>query len=460
MRRTYLAASVAIFSGLLVLGWVTHDTGVKINDPERNIFIPEELTTSLQVKAAYDGEKIYFRYRWPVSRPSIFHDVLVYTDGKWKKRPAGESVGPNPDYLVEDRVAMMIDDGSVPLFGRYGGYITIGDKLTTFTGAPESKEERTKYLPKTRTDPNSFEAVAPKSELETLRRAGYFIDLWQWRANRSNPIDLGDDGLVAEERSGDEGKGPYIKNWDKTLKQPKFMFDPERTGQKALKIGDIVAGKYGFDDTYYLSPETAVPFDPNAGWKNGDTLPRRVLRAETGSRADVTVAGKARWKDGFWDVTLVRDMDTGNTLDDKIFKDRGSYDLAFAVFRNATSMRWHYVSLPVTLGLETDAKLVAKRFEGPTPKWDQGWTEVKMFYPGQISWGRLTDPAKHPGADKIAERVPVAYRHNETQLAIYGVEVEFGDQIRKQWLLTLLASIGLIIGLGISINLLMIREEN
>ena len=82
-----------------------------------------------------------------------------------------------------------------------------------------------------------------------------------------------------------------------------------------------------------------------------------------------------------------------------------------------------------------------------------------MFYPGQVSWGRLTDPNQHPGAEKIAERVPVSYRHNESQLALYGVEVEFSDQILQQWWLTLLASLSLIIGLGIGINYLMIRGE-
>ncbi|MCF6320784.1 MAG: ethylbenzene dehydrogenase-related protein [Rhizobiaceae bacterium] len=458
MRNIYQAVSVVLFSGLLVAAWITHDTGVKINDPEQNIFIPDQLTTTLQVKASYDKEKIFFRYRWPAERPSIFHDVLVYKDGKWVKR-GGDAVGPDPDFLIEDRVAMMIDDGSVPLFSRYGGYITIGDKLTTFTSAPESKEERTKYLPDTRTDPNDFEAVKSESDLETLRRAGYFIDLWQWRANRSNPVNLGDDGLVAEARSGDEGTGPYAKNWDKTLKQPKFMFDPARTGQMALKIDDILSGKFGFDDNYFLSPDTAVAFNPDADWQNGDTLPRRVLRAESGSRGDVAVAGEARWKEGFWDVTLVRNLDTGNTLDDKIFKDKGSYDLAFAVFKNASSMRWHYVSLPISLGLETDAQLVAKRFSDPKPNWNQDWTEIKMFYPGQVNWGRLTDPKSHAGADKIAQRVPVAYRHSEEQLAIYSVEVEFADQIYKNWLLTLLASLGLIVALGINSNLLMTRKE-
>lgn len=315
-------------------------------------------------------------------------------------------------------------------------------------------------LKATRTDPNDFDAVRPESELETLRKAGYFIDLWQWRSSRSNPIALGDDGYVAEERTGDAGTGPYFTNWDEATGQPRFMFDPARSGKTALNIDDVVGGKIGFDDVYYLSPDTAVPFDPNLQWKNGDTLPRRVLRAESGSRADVVQPAAARWVDGYWDVTLVRKMDTGNPLDDKIFRDGGSYDLAFAVFRNASTMRWHYISLPVSLGLGQPAQLVAEKFEGGAPDWDQPWTEIEMFYPGQVSWSRLTDPRKHPGAQKIAERVPVAYRHNEQQLALYGIEVEFADEIRRQWLWTLVASLGLIVGLGINVNLLMRRRED
>jgi Ethylbenzene dehydrogenase len=458
MKRFSLYLSLALFVGIFAVVWATQGTGVIEDDPERSIAIPKELTTSLQVKAAYDGENIYFRYRWPVDRPSIFHDVLVYQDGKWVKR-AGDEIGPDPDFLTEDRVAMMIDDGSVPLFGRYGGYITIGEGLTTFTGVPETDEERTKYLPATRTDPNSFDTVKPESDLETLRKAGYFLDLWQWRSNRSNPIALGDDGFVAEERSGDEGTGPYFTNWDKATNQPKFMFDPALTGKTALNIDDVIGGKYGFDDVYYLSPETAAPFDPNIAWKNGDTIPRRVLRAERGSRADVVQPAAARWADGFWDVTLVRKMDTGNTLDDKIFRDGGAYNLAFAVFRNASTMRWHYVSLPVSLGLGRDAELAAVRFDGGAPNWEQPWFDMTLFYPGQVSWPMLVDRNRHEGAEHIEEGVPVKVRHSEKQLALYGVEVEFKEDIKRQWFLTLLAGLGLIVAFGVAVNLTMTRKE-
>ena len=458
-RTKYLAVSTALFSGLLVLGWATHGTGIVRDDPERNIVIPDELTSTLQVRAAYDGERIWFRYRWPTERPAIFNDVLVYQDGEWVAR-GGEALGPNPDYLTEDRVAMMIDDGSVPLFSRYGGYITIGDGLTTFTGVPETEEERTKYLPSTRTDPNDFDSVRPESELETLRAAGQFIDLWQWRSSRSNPIGLGDDGFVAEERGGDAGTGPYTTNFDSDTGQPLYMFNPDVAGNPALSLDAVLAGDVGFNDTYYLSAETALPFDPNLDWQNGDTIPRRFLRPTDGSRGDVTQPSAARWRNGFWDVTLVRDMDTGNPEDDKIFRDGGNYDLAFAVFRNSSTMRWHYVTLPVSLGLEQSAQLVAERVEpGTEPDWTQPWTEITTFYPGQVTWGRLTDARQHPGADRIAARVPVAYRHSEEQLALYGVQVEFAKEIKLQWIWTLIASLSLIVGLGININLLMRRRE-
>lgn len=457
-RTTYLAVTAVVFSGLLVAAWFTHGTGVVRDDPERNIVIPKELTSSLQVKVAYDGDRIWFRYRWPAVRPSIFNDVLVYQDGKWEAR-GGETMGPDPEFLTEDRVAMMIDDGSVQLFSRYGGYITIGPGLTTFTGVPETPEEQTKYLPATRSSPNDVSSIRPQSELDKLRAAGQFIDLWQWQSSRSGPIGLGEDGYIAEARTGDAGTGPDIANVDEATGQPKYMFNPATSGYRALSIDDVTSGKVGLDAGYYLSAETAVPFDPAYSWKNGDTLPGRYLQPESGSRGDVVTPTAASWKDGFWDVTLARKMDTGNPTDDKIFRDGGSYDVAFAVFRNASTMRWHYISLPASLGLGEPAQIEARKSPPGNPDWSGDWTDVEVFYPGQISWDRLTDPNRHPGADRIAQRVPVSFRHSEEQLAQYGVEVEFDKEIRRQWLWTLGMSLGLIAAFGISMLMLFRRGE-
>ena len=55
--------------------------------------------------------------------------------------------------------------------------------------------------------------------------------------------------------------------------------------------------------------------------------------------------------------------------------------------------------------------------------------------------------------------MPVAYRHTERQLALYGVEVEFSKEIKRQWLWTLGMSVGLIVAFGFSMMMLFRRRE-
>lgn len=471
MKRNLLYLSALIFVGVLGLSWVTHGTGVVQNDIERNIYIPTELTTPLQVMAAYNGRDIFFRYRWPAEQPSIYHDMLKFEGGQWVRYGASVA-GPQPQGIYEDRLTMLVDDGRVPEFARYGGYITIGDRMRFFTnearadevrahpylGAVRQQTEVGKHLPATRRDISDWASVVSEDELAALRNVGYFLDLWHWRAHRSNPIGASDDQFVFEARNSDEGRGPFTDNWDPETKQPLFMFDPEKTGRRALAWDDVAQRRLGFDDLYYLTTETAVPFDATNAWQEGDTIPRRLLQEPSGSRGTITVHGEGRWRDGHWDLTLRRAMDTGSPLDDKAFVDKGTYNVAFAIHRDALGSRWHHVSLPVTLGLGRDAEMTAVRFDGDAPDWEQEWTNVTLFYPGQVSWPHLNS-LNHAGAENVAKGVPVKFRHSEVQLARYGVEAEFADAIRRQWLLTLLAGVLLIAGFGVALNLLFHRRQ-
>ena len=143
-RRLTLVIAPLLLGGGLLLSWLTQGTGVVRDDPARNISIPKILSVPLQVRAAYNAERIFFSYRWPADRPSLFHDVLVYEGGQWVTK--GQAApGPQPDGMHEDRVAMMLDDGSVPEFARYGGYITVGDGILTFTN--EAKADAVKEHP-------------------------------------------------------------------------------------------------------------------------------------------------------------------------------------------------------------------------------------------------------------------------------------------------------------------------
>jgi hypothetical protein len=467
-RSKLLGAAIALFGAALAVSWLFHGSGVVHNDLSRNIYIPGELTMPLQVKAAYDGERIFFRYRWPAKQPSIYHDMLRYESGKWVRYGDSET-GPQPQGIYEDRVTMLVDDGGVPEFEKYGGYVTVGDRMRFFTnqataeevkahpylGKKKNQTEVGKHLPETRSDINDWSSVVSEERLAAQRKAGYFLDLWHWRAHRSNPIDKSDDQVIAEARYGDAGKAVFFNNWDAEKKQPRFMLDPGKTGGKvALAWGDLLGRKLGFDDIYYLREDQARPYDPAHPWKPDDVLPRRVLRPGEGSIADISVAGKARWKDGFWEVTLVRKMDTGNPQDDKIFVDQRAYTVAFSVHRNSTGSRWHYVSMPKKLGLQRNAEIAAVKFQGGEPKWDQAWSDVQLFYPGQVSWPMLNS-SKHAGASKIRQGVPARVRHSEIQLAHYGVEMEFNEEIQKQWRNTLLAGLLLLAAFGAALVLLL-----
>lgn len=228
------------------------------------------------MQAAYNGERVFVRYRWPVSRPGLLHDVVVYEGGKWVRK--GNAVpGSEPDGLHEDRVAMMLDDGGVPEFARYGGYVTVGTGIANFTSeAGHDAVKEHAYLGK---------------------------KLKQEEVSKSLP----------DTRSNIAGT-----NWDGERKQPRLMFDAATAGYKALKWADVAAGRVNQDAAYALIEGQAVPFDANVGWAEGDTLPRRFLRTPDGSKADIAVQGRGRWADGHWDVTLHRAMDTGHPLDDKI----------------------------------------------------------------------------------------------------------------------------------------------
>ncbi|MCE9682092.1 ethylbenzene dehydrogenase-related protein [Halomonas alkalisoli] len=446
----------------LGLAWITQGTGVIENDPERNIWIPDQLTMPLQVQAAYNGDRIFFRYRWPAEQAYVYHDMLRYQEGEWI-RHGTSPIGPDLDNTYEDRVTMLVDDGSVPQFGRYGGYITVGDQMRFFSNSASPAEvsehphlgealgqnDVRKYLPGTRSDQQDWRSVVDAEQLTAQREAGYFLDLWHWRAGRSNPIDASDDQWVGEFRFGDSGSGPYTTNWDGD--QPRWMFDPSAVDRHALRWEDVEANRYDFEGLYYLAEAFAIEFDPDRDWQDGDVIPRRLLREPTGSRGDIAVHGQARWEEGYWDVTLVRDMDTRSPLDDKAFREQGVYDIGIAVHRNATGSRWHYVSHPYSLGLGRDADIPAMAFNGDTPGWGDDWFEMTLFYPGQVDWPLLVSRA-HAGAEDIAAGKPVRPRHSEKQLALYGVEMEFNDAITTRWWMTLLA--GLIAMLGVTLALL------
>jgi hypothetical protein len=185
-----------------------------------------------------------------------------------------------------------------------------------------------------------------------------FLDLIQWRAHRSNPVGMADDGYVLEWRNFDEGKNPFASNMDAATKQPKFMYDEKTVGKKALRIEDL--NKIA---TVMLPGKTAVAFDPNAGWKEGDLVSQYVVSREgaAGSAADNKDA-RGVWKAGTWTVVWARKLNLANP-DDKALREGRAYNFSFAVHDDNVTSRGHFVSFPMTLGFGAKADIQATKLK-------------------------------------------------------------------------------------------------
>ena len=167
---------------------------------------------------------------------------------------------------------------------------------------------------------------------------------------------MADDGYVLEYRLFDAGKNPFVSNNDQELKQPKMMFDAKKVGKKAHAAADI--GKAGVPQVL-VPGETAVPFDPKAGWKEGDMLPQYYVSrsAASGSAADnATVRGE--WKDGKWTVVWARPLNLANA-DDKALKVGAPVTVGIAIHDDNVTTRAHHVSFPLKLGIGTKGDITA-----------------------------------------------------------------------------------------------------
>ncbi|MDH3315184.1 MAG: ethylbenzene dehydrogenase-related protein [Betaproteobacteria bacterium] len=326
----------------------------------------------LGLQIAYDDQNAYFRAQWNTRNPypGEAHPFERFDGKKWEHYgyPKLDKVvqdGKQPG-IYEDRFSIMIDDGSVPGFANQGCWLTCHNGERDMPNKPSKavvqgnplfkaikKSDVRKYLPATRTDAMaSWDKAKSMEEIKKLKADGALLDLMQWRGHRSNPVGMADDFHVLEYRNGDAGKNPFSSNVDKKKHQPKYMYDEKKVGKKALREEDIRKGA-----TALIREQNAVPFDPNAGWKEGDLIPAYVVSraGAKGSAADNKQA-KGTWKDGMWTVVWARPRNLTNS-DDKMLKEGKVYNFAFAVHDDNITTRGHQVSFPVTVGFGAKAAI-------------------------------------------------------------------------------------------------------
>ena len=329
-------------------------------------------SVDLKFQAAYDARNAYFRFQWKTQNPfpGSEHQYLRFDGKEWNvygypKLDKVVQEGRQPG-IYEDRMTIMIDDGKVPGFAQQGCWLTCHDgqrdmpkQFTKEEVAANAlltaikKSDVRKYLPASRDNPSDWKTGKSVEEIAKVKAAGGFVDLIQWRAHRSHAVGMADDGYVLEWRLGDAGKDMFSGNADAQTHAPKFMWDEKKVGYKSVTAEQLRKG-----DHFLIREQNAVPFDPNAGWKEGDLIPDYLISREDakGSAADNNAI--ANWKDGMWTVVIIRPLGLAND-DDKALKDGGVYNVGFAVHDDNITTRGHHVSFVRTLGIGAKADITA-----------------------------------------------------------------------------------------------------
>lgn len=131
----------------------------------------------LKVQAAHDSDYLYLRFQWKsqLNREGRMHNMMRFDGTSWKfygHDRASKKVRSGEDPAIyEDRLAIMIDDGSVPNFAAQGCWLTChtsmrdmneeanADKVKAhpLLGKQMKKKDIRKYLGLSRTDETSWD---------------------------------------------------------------------------------------------------------------------------------------------------------------------------------------------------------------------------------------------------------------------------------------------------------------
>lgn len=327
-------------------------------------------TGSIKVtmQAAYDKDYLYMKASWPTKDPGMYHEYAVFRNGKWEtyatNRANANVAAGKLKASYEDRFSIMLGDGkSVPAYNNQGCWITCHNDLRYMPNevkkaevdphpilgtAGLKKDDIRKYLPESRTamgENGGWDKIKSKAEIDAMKASGAFLELWQWRGYRSNPIGAADDGYVLEYRNADSGAAPFFNNWDGAKNEPRFMYNPALNNGR----GSLVESEFRNAKAPVLNEQNRVKYDSGQGWKDGDLMPKYGNQEPKGSGADnKPVTGT--WANGIWTVIWQRKLNTGNN-DDIALKTGERYPIGLAIHDDNATARFHHVSFPLTMSL-------------------------------------------------------------------------------------------------------------
>ena len=244
-------------------------------------------STGVTLSAMADGQYLYMSATWNDATENINKNKLSYDGSTWTK--SGD----------EDRIAFIFDSG---LNGTDGGN------------------------------------CATMCHVPVMSTNGGTVDLWHWKAVRSNPMGLVDDNYIdSVNRHGDPGTSATSDN-ALVFGHPSFMSanDPHANVDFLLKDDAALNAfdPYGVMTTYTKTTSTA--FDSLATFSSGDFVPGYLLRVSSGDRASVMAAGK--WSNGVWTVEFKKPY--GGSEYDFVVAPGTFVSFTYEIFDNEGADHW------------------------------------------------------------------------------------------------------------------------
>jgi len=188
---------------------------------------------AVEVKAAYDQERVYFQLSWDDT-------------GFKASQPESENLL---------HVNLMIGDGTVPSFSRGGCWATCHADVE---GMPHDSGdlELTKYLARSRTKvtrSGGGENYKPDADLEAMLGEGMFIEYWEAEIASMDGGASAVGGYILDKRHENAGAGVEAEasleggRWTVTLSR---ALKPGGAGQKALEEGNTYVVGFAVHDGF------------------------------------------------------------------------------------------------------------------------------------------------------------------------------------------------------------------
>lgn len=385
---------------------------------DRDAFVPERggaipgrpSTVSVRIQAAHNADTLFLRVRFPASDGDTRHEAWRRA-GDWQLEGGGfrdlqaalDGDAERGDVTrlsaaFETELSVLVDDPS-----SAGRLLNFREQ-----GCFGQCHELQRQMPNWR----AADGYKPMSVWTGFGKG----DLWIWRGQRSALAGFADDlSFTPAGYVPDAGNAPFTSvALSATSGIPMFLFDPADGG--FAESWDALPEPFAFDDgtidalrdALSLGSALALGYAP----ADGDAVPAQRLSTPTGSRADVAAASTRSGEE--WDVILTRKLSTGDTTGDLAFTPGKPYHLAFALHTDAADGRDHYVSLPVTLLVDTAGEgvtAVAVAGTGATaPSFSDESafpvTELALFLPGVTSFDWLVGaPTTREGAPRTVDLV-------------------------------------------------------